>query len=418
MEPIQQEQLKVLWWANAPYCPTGYGVGTRGVVDRIKHLYDLRILCFWGLEGRALFLNDILHYPKWFSPLGDDAARLICNNWKPDLLITFFDIWVGEMQEGNTGRDFFNSIHDHWVPWIPVDHDPSPIGITNQARKAYHPVTMSKFGQEALRKEGIENTYIPLGVDTSTFKPTEDKGADVSWSLTHSLPLDEQNYIEWQPDDFIIGINAAPKDPVRKNFTGMFEAFQTFLDQNPDARKDARMYLQSTRNFPTGWPLGKLARDRDVSKYIRMTHPYNMYLGFNDDSISRLTRSWDVHMNLATREGFGLSIIEACASGVPPITSDFTSMPELTKGHGWCVDYTGLVLTNLLSYGCVPDTFEAAEAIGEAYNSPDKTKELGEKARTFSLDYDWNLIANQWSTLIDKLGEDIRWKPVGGREIQ
>ncbi len=75
---LTQDKLKVLWWANADWCPTGYGVGTKGVVPRIKHLYDIRILCFWGLEGRALFLDDILHYPKVFAPLGDDAADLIC----------------------------------------------------------------------------------------------------------------------------------------------------------------------------------------------------------------------------------------------------------------------------------------------------------------------------------------------------
>ena len=388
-------------------------------MPRIKHLFDTRILCFWGLEGRALFLDDILHYPKLFSPLGDDAADLICRNWKPDFMVTFFDIWIAEMEE-RTGRPFFTGIHDKWIPWAPVDHDPSPVGITNQARKAYHCVTMSKFGQDALAKEDIETTLIPLGANTGVYKPTEDKAADVEFALTHSLPMTPDNYVDWSTDDFIIGVNAAPKDPVRKNFDGTFEAFKIFLEQNPDARKDARMYLQTWKSFPSGWPLPFLAKEKGIDKYIRITHPYNMYCAFNEQSLARLTRSWDIFTNCSTREGFGIPIIEACASGVPPVCTNYTSMIELTEGHGWLIDgYVGpATKTNLLSYGMDPDTFEMAEAYGESYNSPDKVRKLGEKAREFSLDYDWEIVAKLWAILLEKLGEDIRWKPLSERRVE
>jgi len=413
-----REKLKVLWWANAPYCPTGYGVGTKGVVYRIKDKYDVRLLCFYGLQGRALIFDDLLHYPQLFTPLGDFEARLICENWKPHVMVTFFDIWIAEVAEKNARREFFTDIHKRWIPWAPVDHDPSPVGITRQAQKAFHVVTMSKFGQEALAKQGVESTLIPLGVDTSIFKPTENKAEDVEWLIKQSTPMLKNRGVPWSVDDFIIGINAAPKDPVRKNFTGMFNAVKYFLEQNPDARKDVRVYLQSWREFPGGWPLSFLAEERGIHDICRVTHPYNMYCGFNEDSMSRMTRSWDVFFNLARREGFGIPIIEACACGVPPIVTDFTSMPELTEGHGWTVGYNHLELTNLLSYGAAADEFEAAEAIAEAYNNPDEVKRLGRKAREFSFDYDWDVVAALWGHLLDKVAEDAVWKPLNERWIK
>ena len=398
---------------------TGYGVGTRGVLNRIKDRFDTRLLCFYGLEGKAFYVNDYLRYPKLFSPMGDDAADLIVKNWNPDCMITFFDIWIAEMPDFQN-RDFFLDIHQKWIPWIPVDHDPSPVGITNQARKAYHPVAMSRFGQRMLKNEDIESTLIPLGADTSVFRPVKDieeKRENREYMTPHSIPMTPGNSAEWNPDDFIIGVNAAPKDPVRKNFVGMFDAFKIFLEQNPDARKDARMHLHTWKNFPGGWPLGFLAKERGIDSLCRVTHPYAMYCGLNEDAMGKMTRSWDVLFNLATREGFGIGIAEANASGVPPIVTNFTSMPELVEGHGWVIDYTKLELTNLLSYGAEADVFDAADALEDAYNHPDKVKALGEKARTFSLDYDWEVIAQLWVHLLEELSPDLIWTPRDRRKI-
>ena len=415
----QVNKLKVLWWANADWCPTGYGVGTRGVLNRIKDKFDVRLLCFWGLDGKAFYVNEYLRYPKLFSPLGDDAADLIVQNWKPDCLITFFDIWIADMTDAQ-GRDFFLDIHDKWIPWIPVDHDPSPLGTNNQARKAFHAVAMSRFGQEALAREGIDSTLIPLGADTSVFRPVKDeeeKHSDREFALKQTVPMTKGNEAPWNPDDFIIGVNAAPKDPVRKNFVGMFDAFKIFLEQNPDARKDARMHLHTWKNFPGGWPLGFLGKERGIDALCRFTHPYAMYCGLNEEAMGRMTRSWDVLLNIATREGFGIPIAEANASGVPPIVTNFTAMPELAEGHGWVIDYTKTEITNLLSYGAEADVFETADAIEEAYNNPDKVKALGEKARTFSLDYDWEVIAELWSILLDKLSPELIWTPRARRKL-
>ena len=48
--------FKILWWSNASFTPTGYGVGTNGVVYPLNEHYDVRVVCNYGLEGRAMGL--------------------------------------------------------------------------------------------------------------------------------------------------------------------------------------------------------------------------------------------------------------------------------------------------------------------------------------------------------------------------
>ena len=161
--------FKVLWYANAHFVGTGYGVGTAGVIfDLLKH-YHIRNLAFYGLEGKALAFNELVTYPKRFCPFGSDAAALICSRWKPDILVTLFDIWIDESGSRLGGPGWLSSMHPRWVPIIPVDHDPIPPPTLSPAQKAYRPVAMSRFGQRQLEINNIKSTYIPHGVDTKVY---------------------------------------------------------------------------------------------------------------------------------------------------------------------------------------------------------------------------------------------------------
>ena len=71
-----------------------------------------------------------------------------------------------------------------------------------------------------------------------------------------------------------------------------------------------------------------------------------------------------------------------------------------------------------MSDWAIPDEFQIAEALEEAYNSPDKVRDLGEKSRKFSLDYDWDaVITPLWIELIEDLRERMRVKPREERRV-
>jgi len=97
----------------------------------------------------------------------------------------------------------------------------------------------------------------------------------------------------------------------------------------------------------------------------------------------------------------------------------------LIEGHGWLVDslknsggFDSHKTTSLMSKWAIPDEFQIAEAIADAYNNPDKVRRYGEKSREFSLDYDWeNVVIPLWYRLMEDIRDNLRIKSREERRI-
>lgn len=421
------KEFKILWMSNGPWTPTGYGVGTKGVIYPLSQWYDVGVLAYYGLEGSAMRFTDPsgkypnakpIIYPKLFDRFGADACKLISINWRPDVLVTLFDIWIGETALSGREGDWLRKLHKYWVAYIPVDHDPCPRPILNQARQANRVVSMSLFGKAALQKEGLHSTYIPHGVNTNVFIPTSDKERAVKTLLDYTKPLINERKVDWHTDDFIIGINAANKDTRRKGYDKMFHAISHFVNQNPDARKDLRVHVHTYTTFPGGMPIEHLAEVFGIGDLIRSTHQWHMYTAVTEANMAKLYQSYDILFNLSKNEGFGIPLIEAGACGVPAIATRFTSMPELVEGHGWLVEPVTYDVDPLMSNTANPNVYEASEYLEQAYNHPDEVRRLGDKARVFSLNYDWdNVVVPLWVNLIEDIREELYPQSLGERRI-
>jgi glycosyltransferase involved in cell wall biosynthesis len=201
----------------------------------------------------------------------------------------------------------------------------------------------------------------------------------------------------------------------------MFAALQIFLDQNPDAKKDTKFNVHSWIKFPGGFDLQALAKKLNVAQYMKTTFPYDMYCSIPPETMAKMYNGLDVFINLARGEGFGIPIIEAQSCGVPVIATDYTAMTELVKGHGWLIpafagdvecphcmksfSYNGGAhqFSHLMSLYAIPDEWKAAEAIEEAYNSPNKLRKYSKKSRRFALKYDFDkVVAPKWFELIEE----------------
>ena len=63
------------------------------------------------------------------------------------------------------------------------------------------------------------------------------------------------------------------------------------------------------------------------------------------------------------------------------------------------------------SFIAIPDVYELADHISEAYNSPDKTARYGEASRAFALNFDWKtVVVPLWKNFIEDIREEIRPK--------
>jgi len=375
--------------SNSPLVPTGYGVVTKNVVFRLKKSgFDVDVVAYWGQEGSAIQIEGVTIYPKLFDIYGRDAARLVLSHVKPDVFITLFDVWVGV--------DWLPRLHPRWLAYTPVDHDPIPNAIYEALKYAFKPIAMSRFGFEKMKEAGLDAEYIPHGVDVKLFTP-----GDKAEARRKNLHRFE--------DAFIVGINAANKG-YRKDFPRMFAAFKMFLDQNPDAAKNSYLYINSWALFPEGLNLHELAKVYEVKKNAILVNEWKKYVGMPDVDMVEWYRTLDVFLNLARGEGFGIPIVEAQACGVPVIATDFSSMTELVKDHGWLIPPRDVDLTPLYSYQALADVEKACDAINDAYNHPEKTEKFGREARKFTVenyDYDEKILP-MWIDLLNRVDEESK----------
>lgn len=404
------DALKVLWWSNGFHTPTGYGVQSNNIVFRLKKQgFDIRCAANFGLQGCALDFNGVKQYPvTGITQYGEDSLKIVCDGWKPHVLITLFDVWLGHFSSYFGEKDWLSKLHNRWVAWLPVDSDPVAEAVADQAGKAYKAVAMSRFGQQQLKNAGVAAEYIPHGVETGVYRPAEDKAPCKTWLDRHSVPVNPKTKVSINPQDFVIGVNKANKDRERADYDRILLSFKLFLELCPEARADAKLYLHTWPRFPAATDIPALTRMYGLEAYVKVTRDYYMLCGYTSVDMAILYNGFDVLLNLVRGEGFGVPILEAAACEVPSVATDCTAMTELVSGHGWLIKPVCTVRNGLNGSWAIPDEQLAAEALKDAYLHSKKRRRYAAESRKFSLNYDFDVkVAPLWHELLSEVSSEL-----------
>lgn len=418
---MEKKDFKILFLSNAVFSPSGYGVQSQGMLyDWVKH-YDVRQLSNYGIQGRMIGLNGLMIYPNLEGDIhADRTARLIFQTWKPDVFFTLYDIWMGAYNDGDPAQpQSLKPIHPYWIPIIMVDHDPVPEATAICASTAYKCITPTHFGKAQLESKGVETEYIPFGIDTKMWKPAKDveeKRKLKNFVGERSTPFSLTKNTEIDEDSFLIIINGANKDPYRKAFMRSFIALQMFLNDNPDARKDTRVYVHSWMKLARDIPHG--AKTLQVEDVCRASADYHMLCGVPDDKMAQITASADLMIHPTQGGGFEIPLLEAMSCGVPVAGTDFVGIPELVEGNGWLIPPKTKYFSPLDSTQAIADEFALKDIIEEAYNQPQKAKRFGEAGRRKAVkEFDWSVVNPMYRGLIDEVREETSFTPVSERRL-
>lgn len=313
--------MKIAWYSNAPWAPTGYGTQTAQVTKRLAAAgHDVAILANYGLMGAPQTHEGMLVLPGGISAysteIADFHARLHFHG-EPGLVIGLYDTWP--LLE--SGHDPFKGFDAAF--WTPVDHDPVPPKVAEWCR-GHETIAMSRFGHERLAAVGVHSTYIPHAIEP-VFRPTES-------GMREAMAV--------PPDAHLTMVNAANIGvyPPRKSWAPMLLAWGAFARKH----EDAYIYIHSQLQHPRGLDLASLImlwglpQDR-----VRIVDQSAYSAGIvGQDDLAKLytaTAKRGVLLSPSMGEGFGLAVIEAQACGLPVIISDFSSQPELLAA-GWKVN--------------------------------------------------------------------------------
>jgi glycosyltransferase involved in cell wall biosynthesis len=393
--------------------------------------YNVRVLSNYGVQASMIGLNGVYIYSNLPDDHhGDKTARLIFPVWKPDLFIVMYDIWMGAYVEGLPPRNLV-PIHPHWIPVVMVDHDPIPESTLLSASVAYRRVTPTQFGVDQFKQHGLDCKKIPFGIDTKNFRPVvdeEERRQGKPWLNTRAVPFDMGEHTPIDEDCFLIHICGANKDAYRKAFMRSFVAIQIFLEQNPDAWSDLRVYVHSWMKMARDIPHG--AKTLRIHSICRGTADYHNLTGVPPAAMGRIARTADLFLHPTQGGGFEIPVLEALSSGVPAATTDFLGLPELigrdSEARGWLLPYInkgetrkgqGRYFSPLDATQAIVDEYAMADAIEDAYNHPGQRKLLGERGRKYAEGLDWSIVNQMWYDWIEELREDWKYIPLEKRRL-
>ena len=390
---------RILWNSNSPFVPTGYGVQTAQVIERMaRDGHEVAVACNYGLSGSSTDWNGIKIYPTGVTQYSDDILKAHSDHWAsgsdlPNLVVALFDVWALK----NPSIAQIPKI----AAWCPIDHKPTPPEVTEWLlRPNVMPIAMSKFGSEMMTIDGLEHLYVPHALDERVFKPTESfkdaAGRDVIGR--ELMGIDD-------PNAFVVMMNSANKGrtPPRKSWGENLLAFGVFASEHPDAI----LYLHTDESAALGGVnLHRLIAGCGIKKeQVRFVDQYLYRMNMPQQALAALYTDADVLLATSAGEGFGVPVIEAQACGTPVIVSNWTAQPELVR-DGWIIDGQPMWDPFQDSWFFTPNVSQIVKSLKEAYERKgEKSAKAVEGMSEYHAD---RVYAEHWRPALERLAT---WRP-------
>ena len=200
-------------------------------------------------------------------------------------------------------------------------------------------------------------TVIPMGCETR-FQPTRDASQAARVRRRYRLPARYMLFV-------------GTLEP-RKNLGGLLRAFALFRAEH--SGDDVKLVIAGVR----GW--GQESYD-GISDRLEL-RDHVRYVGFvADEDLPDLYRGAEVFVYPSLYEGFGLPILEAMACGVPVITSNRSSLPEVAGQAALLIEPTQ------------PEALAAA--MSAVISDHAQSAELRRRGLARAKDFSWEAVARQ-----------------------
>lgn len=354
----------ILWYSNAIWSPTGYGVQTAQAVKRLQRDgHAVAVAANYGLAAMTTVYDGVPHFPQGFDTYSNDVVEPYFRDWTrqhPDhkpLCIALFDAWPLKGEGWNK------------MPvgiWTMVDHLPCPPAVLDFLKKPnVTPLAASRFAHEQIQRAGVDSIYVPMAVDTRTYKPT------ATWTNGAEVLTGRQLMGFRDPGDedlFVVSCINANKSGGgglhRKSWGENILALSIFAARHDDVR----LYIHTEKNGAHGGvqfdPL--LAAVGLQPHQYRFVNQYAHLLGIPNEAMAALYTATDVLLAPTMGEGFGLTVLEAGACGTPVIVNDFTCQPELV-GEGWLTEGQPFWDSLQFAWWQTPSVPSIVDALEDAY---------------------------------------------------
>jgi glycosyltransferase involved in cell wall biosynthesis len=391
--------MRILWFSPAPWFESGYGQATLALVPRLQARgHEVVIFSPAGLQGGRVVWRGMEIWPTKRMPYGTDALVGYAQEYQPDVVVTLYDEWVLGQWQDILGTCYF--------PWVIVHYEPMEPLLYDAVKHTWRQLALCNWGAKMMKDKGLDPRVVTLGVDTNAYRPL----IGYMDAVGQVIERDKIKPSLGCPEDkFLVGMVGANID-FRKHFEAQVRVFRDFNAKY----KDSHLFVKTniTRDAG-GWDMLQMVNKHFDLSPTNTTAPVSFPAADSADDLPVHTlalwyNAFDVYLNCAQSEGFGLTIAEANACGCPAIVTDCSAMSEVA--YGWKIPGTK-ELNVLYSYGTRVDEQKLWNALEEAYKlrGTPQYEQMRREAREHAMQYDWNVVAE---TLNKELESFVQEKPL------
>lgn len=379
-KPLKQEKPKVLVISRLPGLKKGYAITLSSIYKQhiLQTHYEVHHLAWHYYD--APFLSDGVHiYPDNKEGIKDpDYLKALLYTLNPDVILLHADahFFIPYLS-------VFNAWKGPIVGWFTVDYEqaknPSPIVPILQ--RCQRLLGLAEFGLTQMKKDySGPMGKVPLGVDTQYFKPV---------SHEKKYALRQQWEVPLEACIFLMVAN----NFWRKGIEYAVQSFFEYCENYPEASKNSFLYLHTERTPE----LAELVRALGLTHKVLITPNYDpVKQPLSTVKLAELYQLSDIFLLTTLGEGFGMTLLEAQASGLPVIVSDNSVIREVTQENALFIPCPAKVpgkTGERMVWMNAPNTAEAAFLMHKLYQDENLRFKLAEKSLQDVRHYNWELTA-------------------------
>lgn len=404
-------------------CNTGFAVASHGIGDRLVTQYghDVHVLAtnyrgdYWPTPMKLyrpdlVKLNDVYGLSRFVEMIG---------KVEPDVVIILNDPYIvlRLLFRNQFDKDLVLARYAPILAYMPVDGTNFPgdwkrmpglvAGIEplpGRPSPSMMPVVMSKHGNTLFPNAPL----VYHGVDTKTFRPLTPTDPVISSSNEVITSKRDAKKLLNIPDDSIL-ILRVDRNSHRKNYADTWKALVPVMHENPKVH----VWFHCKIEGDDVELAQVISRDMSIADRFHWPADHNTFTGWTVQDLVAVYNAADIFVSTSMGEGFGLTLGEAAACGVPIVAQNVSSIPEVVGPGGILLEPERLYTPHSGEDQWLPNVAAFTDAIRKLVNSRGARRELGEAGRKHVVEsFVWDDAARRFHELITAVGEKNSRSPI------
>lgn len=385
---------------------TGFARVTHAVGERLvtQHGHDVHVL---AINHRGDFWDTPL---KLYMATLNDGNDIFGQGRVVELLLKIEpDVVIFQNDPQVVIKMLFDNKHDPeqlllryrpLITYMPLDGHSYPPAWDVMAKISKR-VAFTKFAQRAWPEAPV----VYHGIDSEVFHPVSARApitlpnGDVLRSKS-----DCKKAFGYDPDGFLV--LRVDRNSYRKNYPDTIKALWPFMARHTDVQVHFHCEVRDSSGYHLG---SMLSREPELHKRVYFPGNTDTFLGWPEVNLCALYNAADVFISTSWGEGFGLTLGEAAACGIPIIAQNVSSIPEVVGPGGVLLEPEREQTVPSGEEQWLPKVGAFTEALEYLYGAGGVRRKLGAAGRDHvAKSFSWDVAASRFDDFIVELTGAVR----------